>query len=94
MRIALLTRQIELWLAVRAIQGALSLLLVNAPASRLAEPQPGVALVAAAVGLVELHRRHERIFAGNLGITRAQVAAILIAPGAIIEAAIGLLGSW
>ena len=96
MRRALLKRQIELWLALRIIQVPL-VLLAGPPGDpivkRLAEPQPAVVLVAAAIGLFELRRRHELVLAGNLGITTSQIAAILIVPGAIIETAIALFGS-
>ncbi|MFI5244741.1 MAG: hypothetical protein ACHQQR_05905 [Gemmatimonadales bacterium] len=95
MRLALLKRQIVLWLAVRAIQ--VPVLLLAAPPGdsilmRLSAPQPAVVLVAAALGVIELRRRHELLLIGNLGITRMQVAAILIVPGVIIETVIGLLG--
>jgi lipopolysaccharide export LptBFGC system permease protein LptF len=97
MRIALLRRQIELWLALRAIQVPLLLFVYvggDPIRKRLAEPQPAVVLVAAAIGLFEMRRHHEFIIVGNLGITWRQLAAILILPGAIIEAAIALLGSF
>jgi hypothetical protein len=95
MRRALFKRQLFLWLAVRAVQ--VPVLLLAAPPGdsmlmRLSAPQPAVVLVAAALGVIELRRRHELLLIGNLGITRMQVAAILIVPGLIIETAIGLLG--
>jgi hypothetical protein len=98
MRIALLKRQIELWLALRCIQAPLLFLFPAGPAAgsiakRMAEPQMSVVLLAAAIGWLELRRRHESILIGNLGITQTQVAAILIGPGLIAELAIGLLGS-
>jgi hypothetical protein len=96
MRLALLKRQLVLWLAVRAVQ--IPVLLLAAPPGdsifrRLSAPQPAVVLVAAALGVIELRRRHELILMGNLGITRTQVAAILIVPSLIIETLIALLGS-
>jgi hypothetical protein len=95
MRLALLKRQIFLWLIVRAIQVPV-LLLAGPPGdsiwARLSVPQPAVVLVAAALGVIELRRRHEQILMGNLGITRMQVAAILIVPSLIIETVVALLG--
>lgn len=96
MRLALLKRQLVLWMAVRAIQVPV-LLLAGPPGvsvfDRLSVPQPAVVLVAAALGVIELRRRHEVILMGNLGISKTQVAAIVLVPGLIIEAVIGLLGS-
>ena len=96
MRLALLKRQLVLWLLVRIIQ--VPVLLLAAPPGdsifrRLSAPQPAVVLVAAALGVIELRRRHELILMGNLGISRTQVAAIVIVPGVIIETVIALLGS-
>ena len=96
MRLALLKRQLVLWLAVRLIQ--VPVLLLAAPPGdsilrRLSAPQPAVVLVAAALGVIELRRRHEVILAANLGITRMQLTALFIVPGVIIESAIALLGS-
>src|ERR1035437_5268549 len=96
MRLALLKRQIVLWLLVRIIR--VPVLLLAAPPGdsslrRLSGPQPAVVLVAAALGVIELCRRHELILMGNLGISRTQVAAILIVPSLIIETLIALLGS-
>src|ERR1035437_3191517 len=96
MRLALLKLQLVLWLAVRAVQIPVLLLAVPPGDSifrRLSAPQPAVVLVAAALGVIELRRRHELILMGNLGITRTQVAAILIVPSLIIETLIALLGS-
>jgi hypothetical protein len=96
MRLALLTRQIVLWLAVRVIQVPV-ILLAGPPGDpilrRLSAPQPAVVFLAAILGLLELRRRHELILMGNLGISRLQVAAIVIVPGVIIETVIALFGS-
>jgi lipopolysaccharide export LptBFGC system permease protein LptF len=96
MRFALLKRQLFLWLAVRALQVPVLLLAAppgNSIARSLSAPQPAVVLVAAALGVIELRRRHELILMGNLGITRTQVAAILIVPSLLIETVIALLGN-
>jgi len=96
MRLALLKRQLALWLVVRIIQVPV-LLLAGPPGdsawARLSVPQPAVVLVAAALGVIELRRRHEQILIGNLGITRIQVAAILVVPSLLIETLIALIGS-
>jgi hypothetical protein len=100
MRIALLKRQIKLWLILRIVQIPLwALLLLISPElhgdsirKRLAEPQLAVVLLAAAIGLFEVRRHHELILAGNLGITWRQVAAILITPSVCMETLIVLIG--
>lgn len=94
MRTALFKRQFALWLAVRLIQVPV-LLLASPPGesiwARISVPQPAVALVAAALGVIELRRRHEMILAGNLGVSKMELTAIFLVPGVIAEMVIGLL---
>ena len=100
MRIALVKRQIELWLILRVVQIPLWLLLLlispelhgDPIRKRLTEPQLAVVLLAAAIGLFEMRRRHELILVGNLGISWTQVAAILVVPSVCMETLIVLIG--
>ena len=90
MRRALIRRQIGLWLLVRSMK-YLFWILVAAGAGitaevRFAQPDAAIVLVAVALGAVEIAIRRERILLGNLGISWAQLAAIIGLPTVALEA--------
>jgi len=53
---------------------------------RFAQPDAAIVLVAVALGAVEIAIRRERILLGNLGISWAQLAAIIGLPTVALEA--------
>ena len=98
MRFALVWRQLGLWLLIRAVHALVASVAPGDPrlslSSAISQPQPAVVLVCLALGVVEIWRRRERILLGNLGIGWEQLAALLLAPPIVAEAAVGLSRGW
>jgi hypothetical protein len=98
MRSALLVRHLWIWALVRgvhAVVGAAAGTAGGVPIlSGIRQPQPAVVLVCAALGIVEVLRRRERILLGNLGIGWRELAALIAGPALVVEAAVGVVGAW
>ncbi|MHB8839799.1 MAG: hypothetical protein ACYC7F_12715 [Gemmatimonadaceae bacterium] len=98
MRSVLVVRQLWVWVLIRtahALVGAFAGFGGDAPLlASIRQPQPAVVIVCAAVGAVEIVRRHERLLLGNLGVDWKQMAGLLAGPVLAVEAVIGAIGAW
>jgi len=93
---ALLKRQVALWLLVRFGKFFFRSMILSTTGvvvgTRFLQIDAATILVSAALGLLEIGIRRERIILGNLGISWAQVTTILIVPGVLLEVAVSLAG--
>jgi|GEM_PF-4596512 len=84
-------RHVKLWLLVRALVGALVLSAAVSAHTRLnplAMPLTGVGVLvlsSASVNVLEMSRRHEFDFLGNLGVTRGTIATWVLLPPLVGE---------
>ena len=86
-------RGIMLWVGARLLAGAMIALAGGDPL--YLDLSSAVVLVASciALGLADVHRRHERALLDNLGVSRFARAAFFAFPALVGESAIAVVGS-
>lgn len=98
MRLAIVVRQLGLWVLLRAVHATVAAVVGVAGGgpvlSPIRQPQPAVVILCVALGVVETLRRHERVLLGNLGIDWKQLACLMAGPALAMEGAIGAIGPW
>jgi hypothetical protein len=73
------------WLTMRLVVGVVCLFAGLNPLEATAGATLGFAGLAAGLTVFDLHRRHERILIGNLGVSTAFIAGIATVPALIGE---------
>jgi hypothetical protein len=78
-------RGFKLWLLTRLAIGLVGLFGGQTLAPDSAVVSFYIVLICAAVNVAEIKRRHERALLGNLGLTRAHLATLFVAPAIVGE---------
>ena len=86
-------RGAQLWVGARLLAGAVIALAGGDPLSLSVLSALLLVALCIAIGLSDMHRRHERALLENLGVSRFARVAFFALPALVGESAIAFLGS-
>lgn len=87
------TRGAQIWVGARLLAGAVIALAGGEPLFLSMLSALLLVAIGIALGLADIHRRHERALLENLGVSRLARVAFFALPAFVGEGAIALLGS-